>query len=103
MGRLQINERSVKRVSKELSLINERIRQEDVVGAPTTFSERPLKGVGYVFSDHKRHEAIIKGASKQFTQATGNRKGAVIGWVLLRSLLMKGGDLGLFTNGRETS
>ena len=55
-----------------------------------------------VFTDHKRHKAIIKGASKQFTQATSNRKGAIICWVLLGSLLMKGGDIGHFPDRWET-
>ena len=64
---LQIYERSVQRVAQELSLIDERVCQEDEVRATATFGERPLKGVGNIFADHKRHKAVVNRASEYFS------------------------------------
>ena len=100
---LQIYKRSVQRVAQELSLIDERVCQEDVVRAPTTSGERPLKGVDNIFADHKRHKAVVKRASEYFAQATSNRQRTVVSWVLLGSLLMKGGNVGLFPDRWETT
>ena len=55
-------------MSSTILQIDKSIGQEDVVRSTVTSSERALKGMSNVFPDHKRHKAIIKSASKQFTQ-----------------------------------
>ena len=66
-GFLQIYECSVKGVSGELCLIDKSIGQEDVIRTTVPSRERALKRVRNIFSDHKRHKAIIEGASEQLT------------------------------------